>query len=68
MCEKGAERSDSLRALRLFYVPGQGGIIWDGMEHLGTGAARIYFAPPSEERSRSPHNRLCPRNIIEKRN
>lgn len=30
MCEKGAGRPDSLRALRLFYVPGQGGIIWDG--------------------------------------
>ena len=35
---------------------------------MGIGAARIYLAPPSEERSRSLHNRLCPRNIIEKRN
>lgn len=30
MCEKGAERSEGIRALRLFYVTEQGGIIWDG--------------------------------------
>lgn len=30
MCEKGAGRSEGIRALHLFYVPGQRGIIRDG--------------------------------------